>query len=89
MNAPKIVNVQEQDGSQVVVLPDGVRLPEGPVEVTQSGDTVTLRAVQKPKTAEELRAMWAEIDRLAQGRFMEKGRQQPALPPDDDLEPLS
>jgi virulence-associated protein VagC len=88
MNAPKIVNVQEQDGSQVVVLPDGVRLPEGPVEVTQSGDTVTLRAVQnrRPMTREAFDAWVAEIDKHAQGRFMEEGRQQPPMPPLDPLD---
>lgn len=89
MNAPKIINVKEQDGSQVVVLPTGVRLPDGPVEVTQSGDTVTLKLLRKrkPMTREEIDAWFAEIDRLRGGHgFMPEGRQQPPMPPDDPLD---
>jgi antitoxin VapB len=86
MTDPKIAKLIDQGQSQMVVLPPDVRLPGDQVEVSQSGDTVTLRAVHPRMTSEEIRAMFAEIDRLAQGRFMEEGRDQPPMPPDDDLE---
>jgi virulence-associated protein VagC len=85
MTDPKIAKLIDQGQSQTVVLPPDVRLPGDQVEVVQSGDTVTLTPVRKRKTLEEIEAWFAEIDKLAQGRFMEGGREQPPMPPDDDL----
>jgi virulence-associated protein VagC len=90
MTDPKIAKLIDQGRSQMVVLPDDVRLPgdEVEVEVNQSGDTITLRSVRKrkPMTLEEFDAWLAEIDKHAQGRFMEEGRRQPPMPPLDPLD---
>ena len=86
MSAPKIVNIIEQGDSQVLVLPPDVRLPGERVEVSQSGDMIMVRAVRKPQSDEEIEALFVKIDGLVKGRFMEEGRQQPPMPPDDDLE---
>lgn len=85
MNAPKIIDVVEQGGSQVVTLPPDIRLPNGQVEVSQSGDTVTLRAVHKRKTKEEIDAWFAGLAKFKDVPFMEDGREQPPMPPDDDV----
>lgn len=86
MNAPKIIDIIEQGESQVLVLPPDVRLPGVKVEVSQSGDTVMVRALREPQSDEEIDALFARIDGLVQGRFMEEGRQQPPMPSDGDLE---
>ena len=89
MNAPKIITVKEQDGYQVVTLPSDVRLPNE-IELVQSGDSVTLRPVQtrKPITREEIDAWFAELARYKDIPFMENGREQPPMPPDDDVPPF-
>ncbi len=89
MTDPKIAKLIDQGQSQTVVLPPDVRLPGDQVAVSQSGDTVTLRPLRKRMTLEEIDAMFAEIDRLRGGRvFMSDGREQPPMPPDDDVPPF-
>jgi virulence-associated protein VagC len=84
MTALKIADVIEQGQRQTVLLPPDVRLPSGQVEVNQFGNTVTLSPLRERKTPEEMAAWFAEIDRHAEGRFMEEGRNQPPLPRDVD-----
>jgi virulence-associated protein VagC len=90
MTDPKTAKLINQGKSQLVALPDDVRLAgdEVEVEVNQSGDTITLRSVhkRKPMTREEFDAWLAEIDKHAQGRFMEEGRRQPPMPALDPLD---
>ncbi|MBS0471503.1 MAG: AbrB/MazE/SpoVT family DNA-binding domain-containing protein [Proteobacteria bacterium] len=88
MTDPKTAKLINQGNSQLVALPDDVRLPGDEVEVSQTGDTVTLRPIQKrkPMTRQEFDAWMAEIDKHAQGRFMEEGRQQSPMPPPDPLD---
>ena len=88
MTDPKIAKLIDQGQCQTVVLPPDVRLPGDNVEVRLEGERVVLSPVRKRATVEELDAVFAEIDRLVQGRFMEGGRQQPPMPPADDLPPL-
>jgi virulence-associated protein VagC len=90
MTDPKTAKLINQGKSQLVALPDDVRLPgdEVEIEVSQSGDMVTLRSIRKrkPMTRQEFDVWMAEIDKHAQGRFMEEGRQQPPMPPLDPLD---
>ena len=79
MTDPKIAQLIDQGQSQTVVLPPDVRLPGDQVEVVQSGDTVTLRAVRKRKTPEETRAWFAKLDSYKAVPFMENGREQPPM----------
>ena len=88
MTDPKIAKLIDQGQCQTVVLPPDVRLPGDEVIISQSGDTITLSPRRKPMTEAEIDAWFAEIDRHVQGRFMEGGREQPPMPPDDDLPPL-
>jgi virulence-associated protein VagC len=60
-------------------------LKEGRSPAKQIGNTIASSSVRKRMTDAEIDAMFAEIDRHAQGTFMEEGRQQPPMPPDDDL----
>ncbi len=86
MTDPKIAKLIDQGQNQMVVLPPDVRLPGDQVEVVQSGNTVTLRAVRKRITPEEIDAVFAEIDKYRDVPFMENGREQPQMPPDDDTD---
>lgn len=72
---------------QAVRLPDGFRLPGTAVRVTRSGDGVLLAPIPEAPTPERIRAIFAELDRLAEahGPFMPEGRNQPSMPPPEDL----
>ena len=72
--------------SQAVRLPKEFRLPGTEVRVRKVGSGVMLEPIVK-RTREEIRAMFAEIDRLAEkhGPFMPDGREQPPMPPDDNV----
>ena len=85
MTDPKIAKVIEQGQNQVVVLPPDVRLPGDSVEVHDEGGQIVLRSVRKTMSTAELDAAFAEIDKLAQGRFIEGGIERVPMPPDDDL----
>ncbi|HEY0302385.1 MAG TPA: hypothetical protein VGC36_13655 [Rhizomicrobium sp.] len=86
MTDPKIAKLIDQGQNQMVILPPDVRLPGDRVEVVQSGDTVTLHAVRKRMTREEIDAVFAEIDKYREVPFMEDGRKQPMMPPADDVD---
>ncbi len=53
-------------------------MPGDRVSVTRDGKKVILEPVPT-----DLGEVFAEIDQLVQGRFMEGGREQPPMPPDD------
>jgi virulence-associated protein VagC len=88
MTDPKIAKLIDQGQCQTVVLPPDVRLPGDNVEVRREGEQWVLSPVRKITPVEELDAVFAEIDRLVQGKFMEGGRNQPPMPPEDDLPPV-
>jgi antitoxin VapB len=67
--------------SQAVRLPKAFRLPGVRVRVRRDGDAIVLEPLDR-----NMKDVFAEIDRLAQGRFMEGGRDQPPMPPDDDVD---
>ena len=70
--------------SQAVRLPKEFRMPGTEVRVSRLGNGVLLQPIAFDATA------WlAELDRLrelAGGTFMPEGRQQPPMPPDDDVD---
>ena len=74
--------------SQAVRLPDGFRLPGTTVRVTRSGQGLLLEPIaEAAPTPERIKAILAELDRLAEehGPFMPEGRNQPVMPPPDDI----
>lgn len=76
----------EQDGAQTVRLPERMRLPGTQVRVSRSGKGILLEPVVA--APQDVRAA---LDRLwslvGQGPpFMPEGREQPAMPADDDTD---
>lgn len=68
--------------SQAVRLPKEFRLPGKEVKVSRVGNGVLLEPVEETFDAEAwLRALRAH----AHGEFMPEGREQPPMPPDDDI----
>lgn len=68
--------------SQAVRLPKEFRLPGDKVRVRREGDNIVLVPWKKRDLGEVL----DEIHRLVQGSF--PPREQPPMPPDDDLDPF-
>jgi len=75
-----IAKIFKHGRSQAVRLPAAFRLP---------GDRVRVRRVRKgvilEPLATDIDAWFAELDRFADVPFMEEGRQQPPMPPPEDL----
>jgi antitoxin VapB len=67
--------------SQAVRLPAEFRMPGDRVRVKRVGNGVLLEPIDI-----DIKDVFAEIDKLVQGRFMEEGRDQPPMPPDDDAD---
>ena len=78
--------VVDGDG-QTVRLPRDFQLPGTEVRVSHSGVGVLLEPLHKRMTKAEIHAIFEELDRLAleHGPFMPEGREQPPMPPDDDI----
>jgi antitoxin VapB len=80
MSETGIAKIFMHGRSQAVRLPLAFRLP---------GDRVRVRRVKRgillEPIASDLDAWFAELDRFADIPFMEEGRQQPPLPPAEDL----
>ena len=66
--------------SQAVRLPKAFRLPGDRVRVRRVGNGVLLEPVTT-----DVDELFALLDRYRDIPFMEEGRQQPPLPPDEDL----
>jgi len=65
--------------SQAVRLPKAFRLPGTEVRVRRVGNAVLLEPMERDIA--DIRAVFAEIDRLGGGEFLEEGRPaQPAMP---------
>jgi len=69
--------------SQAVRLPKEFRLPGKEVRVRRLGRGVLLEPIERD--IKDIKAIFAELDRLRETPFMEDGRQQPAMPPPDDV----
>ena len=70
--------------SQAVRLPMEFRLPGTEVRVRRIGRSVLLEPIER--SAEDIKAIFAEIDRLRSEDFLAEGRpEQPPTPIDDDL----
>jgi antitoxin VapB len=70
--------------SQAVRLPKEFRLPGEAVRVRRIGRSVLLEPMERD--AGDIRAVFAEIDRLGGGDFLTEGRpEQPSMPSDDVL----
>lgn len=67
--------------SQAVRLPKEFRMPGTEVKVRKIGDAVLL----EPITPERKSVDWALIDSLSNEPLFPNGREQPPMPPDDDL----
>lgn len=67
--------------SQAVRLPKEFRLPGTEVRVRRLGHGIVLEPIARTK--EEIRAVFAELDRLGGEDFLPEGRQQPPMPTDD------
>jgi len=76
-----IAKIFKHGRSQAVRLPARFRLPGTEVRVTRVGDKIVLTPMEV-----DFKDIFAEMDRVFQGRFMEQGREQPPMPPDDDLD---
>jgi antitoxin VapB len=69
--------------SQAVRLPKEFRLPGKEVRVSRVGKGVLLEPIET-----DMKAWFAELDALraaAGGEFMPEGRQQPPMPPPEDI----
>ena len=75
-----IAKIFKHGRSQAVRLPAAFRLPGDRVRVRRVGKGVILEPL-----ATDLDAWFAELDRFADVPFMEEGRQQPPMPPPEDL----
>jgi len=78
---PARAKLFQHGGSQAVRLPKAFRFEGTEVSVRREGDRVILEPVKarRPRTPEELEALWAEIDRNGGADFPD--RDQP--PPQD------
>ena len=70
--------------SQAVRLPKDFRLPRTQVRVRRLGRGVLLEPMEP--NVEDIKAIFAEIDRLGGNEFLPEGRpMQPPMPPADDV----
>jgi antitoxin VapB len=71
-------------GSQAVRLPKDFRLPGNEVRVRRLGRGVLLEPMER--SVEDIKAIFAEIDRLGGDGFLPEGRpEQPPIPPARDV----
>jgi len=66
--------------SQAVRLPKAFRLPGKRVRVSREGNGILLTPI-----IEDIDAWFAELDRLAGADFLDGDRNQPPMPPPEDL----
>ena len=77
---PPTAKIFQHGRSQAVRLPKEFRLPGKEVHVRHQGAAVVLEPIGK---AFDTDAWFQALDQFAGIPFMEKGREQPALPADD------
>lgn len=64
--------------SQAVRLPKEFRMPGTEVRISREGDRIVLEPLPV-----DFEALWAKIDSYGELPYMEEGREQPAMPPDN------
>lgn len=69
--------------SQAVRLPKEFRLPGNEVSVRRVGNAVILEPLEAPF---DIDAWFAELDQYKDVPFMDEGREQPDIPPDNNTE---
>jgi len=85
MGDTAIAKLFQTGRSQAVRLPKEFRLPGKAVRVRRVGRGVLLEPMER--SIEDIRALFAEIDRLRRGGdFLPEGRpEQPPMPPADEI----
>jgi antitoxin VapB len=78
MNKNPTAKLFKHGRSQAVRLPKEFRLPGKEVQVRRVGSGVLLEPLEF-----DIKSWLAELDRYRDIPFMEKGREQPAMPEDD------
>jgi antitoxin VapB len=79
MSDSDIAKLFRHGGSQAVRLPKNFRLPGTQVRVRRLGRGVLLEPMER--SVEDIRAIFAEIDRLGGTNFLPEGRpEQPPMP---------
>jgi len=76
-----IAKIFKHGRSQAVRLPAKFRLPGKEVRVKRVGNSIVLEPIQI-----NIKALFAKLDKYRDVPFMEEGREQPPMPPDDDLD---
>lgn len=84
VSEPETAKLFKHGGSQAVRLPKEFRLPGKEVRVRRLGRGVLLEPMER--SIEDVKAIFAEIDRLRSDEFLPEGRpEQPPMPPGDDI----
>ena len=83
MSETGIAKIFKHGRSQAVRLPKAFRLPGTEVRVRRLGAGVLLEPLGRDPA--QLAAIFAELDGYRDVPFMEEGREQPPMPPDDDV----
>jgi antitoxin VapB len=80
MSKPTTAKLFKHGRSQAVRLPKEFRLPGTEVRVRRVGEGVLLEPIET-----DWKKIFAELDKYKDVPFMEDGREQPPMPPDEDL----
>jgi antitoxin VapB len=84
MDDTQTAKLFKHGGSQAVRLPKDFRLPGAEVRVRRFGRGVLLEPMDR--SVEDIKAIFAEIDRLGGNDFLPEGRlEQPPMPPANDV----
>ena len=84
MSDSGIAKIFQHGRSQAVRLPKEFRLPGKEVRVRRHGQGILLEPLAP--SIEDIRAVFAEIDRITGGEFLPEGRpEQPPMPPDEPM----
>lgn len=83
MTKPATAKLFQHGRSQAVRLPKEFRLPGTEVRVRKVGRGVLLEPIEQD--TKDIKALFAALDRYRDIPFMPDGREQPPMPPDDDV----
>ncbi len=81
MSKGKTAKLFANGRSQAVRLPVEFRMPGKEVRIKRVGRSVVLDPIEF-----DVDAWFAKLDKYEDVPFMEDGREQPAMPPDDDVD---
>jgi antitoxin VapB len=80
---PRTAKLFKHGRSQAVRLPNEFRLPGTEVRVRRLGSGVLLEPIERHES--DIRAIFTALDRYRDIPFMKERRQQPAIPPTEDV----